>query len=59
MKKIYQQPAITVVSVAESLPIAASIRIDNTPQNGIQGDVKAEWSDIWDDPSEDVEDDDF
>lgn len=59
MKKIYQQPAITVVSVAENLPIAASIRIDNTPQNGMQGDVKAEWSDIWDDPSEDVEDYDF
>ncbi len=59
MKKIYQQPSITVVSVAENLPIAASIRIDNKPQNGIQGDVKAEWSDIWDDPSEDVEDYDF
>lgn len=57
MKKIYQQPAITVVSVAESLPIAASIRIDNKPQNEIQGDVKAEWSDIWDDPGEDFGDD--
>ena len=59
MKKIYQQPSITVVSVAENLPIAASIRIVNTPQNGKQGDVKAEWSDIWDDPSEDFEDPDF
>lgn len=59
MKKIYQQPSITVVSVAENLPIAASIRIDNKPQNEIQGDVKADWSDIWDDPSEDFEDPDF
>lgn len=59
MKKIYQQPAITVVSVAENLPIAASIRIDNTPQNGMQGDVKADWSDIWDEPDADFENDDF
>ena len=59
MKKIYQQPTITIVSVEESLPIAASITIINTPQNEIQGDVKAEWSDIWDDPGEDFEDPDF
>lgn len=59
MKKIYQQPAITVVSVAENLPIAASLSINNVATNGVQGDVKAEWSDIWDDPSEDVEDYDF
>ena len=57
MKKIYQQPTITIVSVEESLPIAASITIINTPQNEIQGDVKAEWSDIWDDPGEDFGDD--
>ena len=59
MKKIYQQPSITVVSVAENLPFAASITIINKPQNEIQGDVKADWSDIWDDPSEDFENDDF
>ena len=59
MKKIYQQPSITVVSVAENLPFAASITIINKPQNEIQGDVKADWSEIWDDPSEDFENDDF
>lgn len=59
MKKIYQQPTIMVVKVAESLPIAASLSINNVATNGVQGDVKAEWSDIWDDPSEDVEDYDF
>lgn len=59
MKKIYQQPTIMVVKVAESLPIAASLSINNEATNGVQGDVKAEWSDIWDDPSEDFEDPDF
>ena len=59
MKKIYQQPTITIVSVEESLPIATSITIINTPQNEIQGDVKADWSDIWDEPDADFENDDF
>lgn len=57
MKKIYQQPTIMVVKVAESLPIAASITIINTPTPNIEGDAKAEWSDIWDDPGEDFGDD--
>ena len=59
MKKIYQQPAIMVVKVAESLPIATSIVIINTPTPNIEGDAKADWSDIWDDPDEGFEDVDF
>lgn len=59
MKKIYQQPTIMVVKVAESLPIAASLSINNEATNGVQGDVKAEWSDIWDEPDADFENDDF
>jgi len=60
MKKIYQQPTIMVVKVAESLPIAtSSITIINTPKPNMEGDVKAEWSDIWDDPDEGFEDVDF
>lgn len=38
------------MTVAESLPIAASLKIDNTSHDNIQGDVKADWSDIWDEP---------
>lgn len=54
MKKIYQQPTLTVVTIDASLPIATSIKIDNNAQNGIVGDVKAnDWGDIWDDPAED------
>ena len=49
-----------VVKVAESLPIAASsITIINTPTPTIEGDAKADWSDIWDDPDEGFEDIDF
>lgn len=59
MKKIYQQPTIMVVKVAESLPIAASLSINNEATNGVQGDVKADWSDIWDEPDADFENDDF
>jgi len=53
MKKIYQQPAIAEMSMDENKPIAASIVIDNTPQTGITGDVKAagDW-DIWDNEAE-------
>lgn len=59
MKKIYQQPTIMVMKVAESLPIAASLSINNVATNGVQGDVKADWSDIWDEPDADFENDDF
>lgn len=59
MKKIYQQPTIMAVKVAESLPIAASLSINNEATNGVQGDVKADWSDIWDEPDADFENDDF
>lgn len=46
--------------MAESLPIAtSSITIINTPKPNMEGDVKAEWSDIWDDPDEGFEDVDF
>ncbi len=48
-----------VVKVAESLPIAASLSINNEATNGVQGDVKADWSDIWDEPDADFENDDF
>ena len=56
MKKIYQQPTLTVVKIDASLPIATSIVIVNNPQDNIVGDVKVnEWADIWDDPLEDEE----
>ena len=51
MKKIYQQPTITVVKIDANLPIANSLKINNEAQNGIVGDVKGnEWGDIWDEP---------
>ena len=50
MKKTYIQPTLSVVTIAQSLPIAASLNIDNNKQNGIVGDVKSgdDW-DIWGD----------
>ena len=42
MKKNYITPATAVYMTAQMLPIAASLPIDNTPQNGIVGDVKAQ-----------------
>ena len=50
MKRIYQKPTLVVVTMNGSLPIATSISINNVSQNGVQGDVKGDWSDIWDDP---------
>ena len=53
MKKKYQQPTITVTHIAQSLPIAASLKINNTAKDGIEGDVKGnDWGDIWDEPAD-------
>jgi hypothetical protein len=49
MKKTYQQPAISEMSMEENKPIAVStLRVDNEPKDNIIGDVKAggDW-DIW------------
>ncbi|MBP3821846.1 MAG: hypothetical protein J6I36_00300 [Bacteroidaceae bacterium] len=50
MKKTYIQPTLSVVTIAQSLPIAVSLGVDNNKQNGIVGDVKGndDW-DIWGD----------
>jgi len=50
MKKTYIQPTLSVVTIAQSLPIAASLNVDNTSHSGISGDVKGgdDW-DIWGD----------
>ncbi|MBQ9190600.1 MAG: hypothetical protein IJ142_03230 [Bacteroidaceae bacterium] len=50
MKKTYIQPTLCVVTIAQSLPIAASLNVDNNKQDGIVGDVKSgdDW-DIWGD----------
>lgn len=48
MKKTYQQPTLVVMNMTQNLPIATSLNIDHTSQNNIQGDVKGEWGDIWD-----------
>ena len=55
MKKTYQQPTLLVMTMAESLPIAASLKIDNTARDGITGDVKGDWADIWDAPATDLD----
>ena len=51
MKKTYIQPTLSVVTIAQSLPIAVSLTVDNTKQNGIVGDVKGSGDDwnIWGD----------
>lgn len=48
MKRIYQQPAIAEMSMEENKPIAVSLKIDNTPEDNLTGDVKAsgDWN-IW------------
>ena len=50
MKKTYIQPTLSVVTIAQSLPIAVSLGVDNIKHNGIVGDVKVndDW-DIWGD----------
>ncbi len=50
MKKTYIQPTLSVVTIAQSLPIAVSLGVDNNKQDGIVGDVKGndDW-DIWGD----------
>lgn len=52
MKKTYIQPAVSMVNIAQCMPIAASknLDIDNNAQNNISGDVKSgdDW-DIWGD----------
>lgn len=48
MKKTYQQPTLVVMNMTQNLPIATSLNIDHTATNGVQGDVKGDWGDIWD-----------
>ena len=50
MKKTYIQPTLSVVTIAQSLPIAVSLGDANNKQDGIVGDVKVndDW-DIWGD----------
>ena len=50
MKKTYIQPMLSVVNIAQSLPIAVSLGVDNNKQDGKVGDVKVndDW-DIWGD----------
>ena len=55
MKKTYQAPALIVMNVQNSLPIATSLTINNDSQNNVQGDVKGDWGDIWDEPAIDEE----
>ena len=40
MKKTYIIPQTEVILTEHIMPIAASLPVDNTPQNGIVGDVK-------------------
>ena len=45
MKKTYIQPTLSVVTIAQSLPIAVSLTVDNNKQNDIVGDVKGRGDD--------------
>lgn len=50
MKKTYQQPTLVVTLMEQSLPIATSLEVVNTAQDGISGDVNSagDWDNIWD-----------
>lgn len=51
MKKKYQQPTIEVMTTEQILPIAASLKVNDTAVYNVEGDVKGtgDWNDIWDD----------
>jgi hypothetical protein len=53
MKKTYQQPTLEVTIMEENLPVAASLVVDSSVHNDVEGDVKGadDWGDIWDDSS--------
>ncbi len=42
MKKTYQHPELSVMITSQSLPIAVSLPVVETPQDDLMGDVKEE-----------------
>lgn len=48
MKKPYITPRVAFFAVNLETLIAASLRVDNEAQNGISGDAKGDWGNIWD-----------